>query len=202
MMTQTAKSRLIVFVAILLVGTVVLLFAFLGGRKDAGKTANESPAIGADQVSRPETVDTPAAPQGLQPVIEIESRNAAGKTASLQVAELFSERYASYSNQGRYQNLRDLLPIMTSEYRAETEMFLRSVSNTLPSESYEGYTAVKVATKEIEYDAERGTVRYEVTLQQVKTAGTSAPETLYPVLRVGLKKAGENWRVASAEWVR
>ena len=45
------------------------------------------------------------------------------------MGELFAERYGSYSNQGDFQNLRDLLPVMTSKYRTQTEASLATAAS-------------------------------------------------------------------------
>lgn len=199
-MTARTRNRIIVIgLAVLVAGLVAVFTLFDKG--NAPEPAAPSSAPADEGLAPSAAVDVPAAPDGLEPEPATEPL-IEGKTASLQMAELFAERYGSYSNQGNYQNLRDLLPVMTVSYRSETEDFLDSISAAPPAEIYEGYTSVKVASEERAFDDNAGTARYDISLQQVKVVGAGEPEVLYPVLRVSLKKIGENWKIAGSEWVR
>jgi hypothetical protein len=113
------------------------------------------------------------------------------------MAELFAERYGSYSNQGDYQNLRDLLTVMTSGYRAETEAFLSTASPT-PGATYEGVTSVKISSEVRSIDGDSAAVA--VNLQQTKRVGAAAPVIGYRSLRMELEQVGDDWRVDSATW--
>lgn len=200
-MTTSTRNRLLVVGLALVVVAIIVLFTILGGEENGETPADSTPEVTENGLGISEPVDAPATPQGLEPDIPV-SAAPEGRTASAQIAELFSERYGSYSNQGSYQNLRDLLSVMTPSYRASTEAFLASVSSDPTAETYEGYTATKVATEEIRFDDARGEAIYEISLQQTKTLGTSVPEISYPVLRISLEKTGDSWRVAGATWVR
>lgn len=199
-MTEKTRNRLLLggLAAVLL--AVVLLFTFLGRGEE------EFPEPEAPPVENGEGLGTAADLPAVQPIEELLGAftpppPVSGPTPSEQMAVLFAERYGSYSNQGQYQNLRDLLPVMTASLRAETEAFLASVENGVaPPDRYEGYTAVKVAARAISLDEASGRATYDVTLQQAKTVGAAVVETRYPVLRVVLQRTGEEWRVASVSW--
>jgi hypothetical protein len=114
----------------------------------------------------------------------------------MQMAELFAERYGSYSNQGEYQNLRDLLPVMTARFRQETEAFLATAAPASGA-AFEGVTSVKVSTDVRSIDEDSAIIA--VSLQQERTNG-SAVTTGYRTLRMELLKVGEDWRVDRASW--
>lgn len=115
------------------------------------------------------------------------------KTGSTQMAELFAERYGSYSNQSDYGNLRDLLPLMTAKLRSETEAKLEAASGT-PTE-YVGVTSRKLSSKLTSGDESSDRVVIEVSVQQTKTVGTGAPEVSYKTYVVRLVKVGDDWKV-------
>lgn len=196
-MTVRTRNRLIVGGLALLLLVVVLLFTFV--------------FVGEEEVPIEEPIEVVEPPPlgvsedilaGAANPLEIQADEEevdSGATAAAQVAELFTERFGSYSNQGNFQNLRDLLPVMTATYRAETESYLDSVASQLPPGGYIGYTSTKVSTDEIAYDADGGSAVFEIRVQETKIEGTAEPQITYPVYRVELEKVGEDWKVASAE---
>jgi len=200
-MTTQTRNRLIAVGLVLLLAAIVLLVTFLTRSREETPVAEEqievteSPALGTSLDILTE------AQNPLEPPVEEEKLDA-GAIAAMQVAELFAERFGSYSNQGNYQNLRDLLPVMTSSYRAETEAFLKSVAFDPPAEEYAGYTSTKISTDEILYDNTSGKATFDIRMQQVSIVGTAEPEISYPYLRVQLSLVGEDWRVSSVDWRR
>lgn len=200
-MTTSTRNRLLILgLAVLVIGGIILI-SVLGGGDQAETTEPTSQETQGDGLGVSSDIVVPTVPSGLDstppPAQVVE-----GRTASLQVAELFSERYGSYSNQGNYQNLKDLLPIMTDALRSQTEAFLKSVADAPPAESYEGYTAKRVSSKEISYSDSSGTAIYEMTLQQQKLTSTGEPEISYPVLRIEMISVSDAWKIAKADWVR
>lgn len=196
-MTRTTRNRLLVIGLLLAVIVLIVVFTLFDSEEDA--TPADEPLVVETEGDLGISSDIPAAviPSGLEPdpepVVE-------GRTASLQIAQLFAERYGSYSNQGGYRNLQDLLPVMTASYRLETEELLEEVASNPPAIDYEGFTATRVSQEEISFNENAGTAVYEISLQQVKTTSTGS-EILYRTLRVELRKVGDDWKVDDAEWV-
>lgn len=195
-MTARRRAILIVSLALLLLAIVIFAIVSFWPKPPA-------PATPAEPTSTTETA-APAAPAApaknpLNPApTAVEA--APGTTAAVQVAEFFAERYGSYSNQGDFQNLRDLLPIMTASYRAKTEAYLATAT---PADiaNYQGITSVKISSEIRSYSAAAGTAVVAVMLQQQKTTGTSpTPAISYRSLKVGLKLVGQEWKVDSADW--
>lgn len=118
---------------------------------------------------------------------------AAAEAGPIPTAELFAERYGSYSNQSDFQNLRDLLPLMTQRYRDETEAKLAKPSP--PAEEYLGVTSLKISSKIETEDTAVGKASVSVLTQQTKTVGTDAPEVGYKTYVVRLVKSGKDWKV-------
>ena len=116
---------------------------------------------------------------------------------AVRVAEVFASRYGSFSNQEvPFQNLTDLIPIMTDEYRAKVEAQITSVASA-PAEAYDGVTSVRVSTKIVSESASAAVV--EVSLQQTRTnpSGTSVG---YRTLRLNMKSDGDKWLVDAVNW--
>ena len=189
-MTPRRRAILIVVLAALLIG-IILAAVFLLRRAVA-------PSRGPGAGNADLTPEQQAAVAVIQnPLAPVEPA-AAGRTAASQMAELYAERYGSYSNQGDYQNLRDLLPVMTAKLRAETEVFLAKALSQ-PAQAFEGVTSVKISTDVRAFSETAGTAVIAVTLQQEKVSGTSATVG-YRTLRMELKKDGQEWRVDAARW--
>jgi hypothetical protein len=109
------------------------------------------------------------------------------------VASLFVERYVSYSNQSDYQNLRDLLPLMTDRFRAETEAKLDAAPPG--GGEYVGVTGTRISSKIDDQTA--AAARVSVSVQETKTVGSKAPEVSYKTYAVRLVKAGTDWKIDS-----
>lgn len=123
------------------------------------------------------------------------------RVAAVQLAELFAERYGSYSSHSPYSNLRDLLPVMTASYRAKTEAQLEAAESDAPPGTYEGVTSIKVSTTVVTYDESGGRSRIDVALQQTVTKGSQ--ETIsYRTLKVWVIQEGDDWKVDAVEWTR
>lgn len=195
-MTPRRRAILIVaLAAVFLLGIILLVLWFLSQRRQAPPPPAPEPAV-QEPVS--EAAPPPAAAAGnpLAPPRQAEPEQ---RVAAVQLAELFAERYGSYSSHGNYENLRDLLPVMSAAYRARTEAMLESAPANAAAGAYEGVTSVRISTMTRTYDEARGRARIDVALQQVSMKGTQ--ETVsYRTLEVSLIKEGQDWKVDAVKW--
>lgn len=193
-MTARTRAILIVSLALLLLVIIVASVAYLlRSRAPAATLPASTPTT-----SQPTPAFVPAAivPNPLNPPVTVVVQ---GRTAAAQMAELFAERFGSYSNQGDFKNLRDLLPVMSDSYRAKTETYLASATSTDVG-NYQGVTSLKISTDVRAYDESGGTAVIAVNLQQQKSGGASAPPPSYRSLKMSLQKIGDAWKVDSATW--
>ena len=190
---MTPRNRALLIVGLVVLLLLVLIFGALSLFRGA------APAAPTDQqVPAPTDIPDPEIPvETFENPLITETPVAQGSTAALQMAELFAERYGSYSNQGDYQNLRDLLAVMTADYRSRTEAFLETVSPT-PGATYEGVTSVKISSEVRSSDESSAVVA--VSLQQTRRVGAETPTIGYRSLRMELELVGDEWRVDSAAW--
>jgi len=190
-MTPRRRALLIVGLLLLLIAVIIAIVLFLTRAIATPEAPVDEPFV------PPETTQEQAPAEKFEnPLIPAEPE-VQGSTAGQQMAELFAERYGSYSNQGDYQNLRDLLPVMTDRYRASTEAFLET-TETAPGQPYEGVTSVKISTDVRSIDEDSAVIA--VTLQQERASGAAAPTIGYRTLRMELMLVGAEWRVDAAQW--
>ncbi len=191
-MTPRRRAFLIVALAVLLLGVIVAVIVLVRRAIPPAQTPVVVPVAEAptpEQEAAAAIIQNPLAPAVTVP---------AGRTAATQMGELFAERYGSYSNQGDYQNLRDLLPVMTAKYRTQTEASL-AVAKPQQGQTFEGVTSVKISSEARSYNETAGTAVVAVTLQQEKVSGTTTTIG-YRTLRMELKKEGQDWRVDASRW--
>jgi len=192
---MTPRRRALIIVGLVLILIGIIIFAIFFFRRLVTPPVVENPP--AEEIPA-ETVEEPAAePEFVNPLVLQDPQEEVAATGSRQMAEIFAERYGSYSNQGDYQNLRDLLPIMTERYRQETEAFL-STADATPGQTYEGVTSVKISTDVRSSDEDSAVIA--VTLQQERRSGSAAPTTASRTLRMELQLVGQDWRIDRAAW--
>ncbi len=190
-MTPRRRAIIIVALAVLLIGVIVaaVLLVRRAVPKPAPAPVAEENAPTPEQEAAAAVIQNPLAPAINAPT---------ERTAVAQMGELFAERFGSYSNQGDYQNVRDLLPVMTVRYRKATEASL-AATKSAPTQTFEGVSSQKVSTDVRAYSVSEGTAVVAVTLQQEKRSGTTTIVG-YRTLRMELKKEGDDWRVDAARW--
>ncbi len=146
-------------------------------------------------------------PVVLEEVEETDSRTPIQKkqaeeretTASVQtVAKTFVERYGSYSNESDFANLRDLYPLMTDAFKAETEAYIEGT--TIP-ETFYGITTRVITLKIDDYDETAGTAT--VTISTQREEAVDSPQNVsvrYQDIELSLVMESGVWKVDSAQW--
>lgn len=190
-MTPRRRAILILGLLLLLIGIIIVAVILLR------RAVPPSTPIAPVAEEPTDVFEPPPADVDFVNPLVVEAEAVPGATASQQMAELFAERYGSYSNQGDYQNLRDLLPVMTASFRQTTEEFLETADGT-PGQPFDGVSSEKVSTDVREADEDSAVIA--VTLQQERTSGNAAPTIGYRALRMELLRVGEDWRVDAATW--
>ena len=190
-MTPRRRALFIVGLSLILIGIIVFSVLLLR------RTVAQPPVPEQVEPDLTQITESAPAPSDFVNPLIVEPEPALGSTASRQMAELFAERYGSYSNQGDYENLRDLLPIMTARYRRSTEAFLKTAESR-SGQPFEGVTSKKVSAETRNIDDDSAVIA--VSLQQERTSGSAAPTVGYRTLRMELQLVGDDWRVAASTW--
>jgi len=191
-MTPRRRALLIVGLILILIGIIIFAVMLL-----RNAMAPPPAVLAPVEPDLTQIAESPPAPSDFVNPLIVPAEAVSGSTASRQMAELFAERYGSYSNQGEYENLRDLLPIMTARYRRSTETFLKT-AEAVPGQPFEGVTSKKVSTQIRDLDEDSAVIA--VALQQERTSGSAAPAIGYRTLRMELQLVGSDWRVDASSW--
>lgn len=186
-MTQKSKISLIAIIVLIL----IIFIAFLWSQKKKVASpapqgtvpAASTPGTGLQPLSPPLTIEPPPTePQPQKPEV---------------IATLFAERYGSYSNQAAYQNLRDLMPQMTTRERAEIENYI--TAHPIPAASYLG-TTTKVVRTEITAQTPDHVSLTVFTQRIDATSNDPQSRIYYQTAQVELVKSGLTWLVDKFVW--
>lgn len=198
-MSKRTRNILIVIAVLLLVGAVVLWLLSRGEEPAPTETPTNDTPTTTNGLSASTDVTAPA-PNPLFPDLEpVVSEGGDQRLLARQSAEIFAERYGSWSNQESFANLRDVLPTMTPSFRAETQAYLDAQGVTPPAEVYEGVTSTKLSSTLDSFDDTSATVRVRMQREKTDSNGTTV---VYEDLILDLESAGGNWLVDSAEWIQ
>lgn len=206
---MTRHQRLIAIVTAVAVGLVALGIAvFL--------VLRPAPVVNAP-VQQPETPRLPLAPSGSQPAptptapatttsvpTPTFSRASAREILEQQLktsGAQFAERFGTYSNQGDFQNLTDLFPLMTERMRIQTQRTIDTArAATSTPAIYVGVTTRPVTTAVASVDETGGRATVRVSAQRATQIGDAQPVTRYETLTIEFRNQQNAWKVDSALW--
>ncbi len=113
------------------------------------------------------------------------------------VAKTFAERYASYSNESDFANLRDLEPLMTQVFYEQTERFI-AITELDPI--YQGITS-QVLSTQVVLNGDETAAEVTLTMQREKALGSPQnTEVTYETLVLDMVKESGSWKVNGATW--
>ena len=114
-----------------------------------------------------------------------------------QFALAYAERFASYSSDANFKNLKDLKLISTPKMQSFIDDLI--AASTLGSLGYEA-AAAKALNSQLVYSKDDKAL-IEISLQLTKFSGDrSQPVTEYNRLHLTSIKVGEQWQIDEAEW--
>jgi len=116
------------------------------------------------------------------------------------LAASFAERYGSFSNQGDFENLKELRVFMTDSMVREVDAYIAEAgSREAAVPDYVGMTtrALNSTVESFNESAGTATVRVNTQRQEVKSSGT---RVFYQELVLKFISSGEIWEVDSADW--
>lgn len=118
----------------------------------------------------------------------------------LATASTFAEKFGSFSNQSNFENLGDLKVMMTSEMISWAENYIRQ-NQAKPGEAHYGVTTKALLPKIVDFQEGKGEATIAITTQRQETINnTLNPRIFYQDILLKLKKSGDKWLVAEAEW--
>lgn len=153
------------------------------GLNNQGQTQTQPPSVQGDQ-------QKPPPPQPAQPGDEI-----------ISLVLPFVERFGSYSNQGNFENLSDLLPFMGTTMKNWAQKQISEQSNKPFQELYRGVTTKALSYTMKDYKPEQGRAEILVATQRKELIGSTVNARVYNQdVVVKLVKDDGAWVVDSAYW--
>ena len=123
----------------------------------------------------------------------------ADEVALIRLANLFAERYGSYSSEAGFKNITDLKPYMTKKMQVISDSFVTTQKAQSSSSSFYSTTTNALSTDITSLAPLRATV--SVSTQRRETgANINGTNTYYQVLVLDFAKEGETWLVDNATW--
>lgn len=191
---MTRRSKLIsILVLLLLFIIIVIILVILALRGD--KKEQPLPQPVPVPVEQRETTNT----QTPTPTQQIEQENRV-RTSSVQtIASLFAERYGSFSTESNFQNLRDVMPLMTANFAAETE---RQIATTTLGDDFYGVTTRVQSFVNVQQNEELGTAVVTMETQREEAKGSTQNISVrYQEITVSFVQDDSGaWKVSGAEW--
>jgi len=193
-MTRAKRNILILVIGILAILLMIIMLFLPFGRKP-------SPSPGSEK--KPEAVleAAPTVPKdGLSPEEQKQvMAKASFELEARRLAQLFSERYGSFTNQGNFENVSDLYPLMTVNMRRVGQAYVDAQKLAYPKAEYYGVTA-KALSSSIASQSENKAV-LSVKLQKQEFVGASYdPNITYPSATVVLVRVGDAWKVDDVDF--
>src|SRR3989338_7922982 len=189
---MTRKTRLLIVGAIVLVVLLIPLVLFLLLRSSSVQEVSEEEIVPVDQIQ-----PVPSAP--VQAPVNEEQDKRSGSAGVTTIAKIFAERYGSYSNEANFQNLLDVLPLMTDSFASRTQEFISSAK--APEVFY--CVSSRVITVHVEQmNEEAGTAIILVNTQrEVAQGSTQNTSVSYQEIRFMMVKEGGIWKADSVSWL-
>lgn len=191
-MTISNRAKVII-AGVLVIIAIILILLFLRRPSSSPTTTSTN-----KQTTTTQTKPTPTPTPKVTPVVTPEQKVQASLAA---VAQIFTERYGSYSSESQAANLQDLLPLVTAGFRATLETQIATLQAASPAKVLYGVTTRFLSASVTSIDTASGTATLVVSTQQEETKGSVANVSIgYKKMDLTLKQVDGDWLVDSATW--
>lgn len=205
-MTLRIKIILIIFATVILavlIGVGISIYTFY----KKGGTPPPPPPLIINPVAEPTDQDI-----GVEPPIKLrpapppppskeisEEEKARGAITGMVLP--FVETLGSYSNQGSFENMSNLLPFMTPSMKSWAQTQIDTARSKPIPEIYKGVTTRAINHTISKFDLDEGAAEVMVETQRKELVGTSTNfRTFDQNILVRLKKHNDVWLVDGAFW--
>ncbi len=192
-MDRRTKVIIFIVIAIIVLGAIVGLLWWLIGPRGGVVNVNESsfeprriPTSGLNNSNTSAEIKEPQLEANLKAV-----------------ANTFTERFGSYSNQGNFQNLEDLRDLMTVKMKGWTDNFIQQQKVAMGDDSiYYGITTKAISATIATFEASLGRAEVVVETQRQEAKGSTInPKVFYQKMQLKLVQTGEGWKVDEVNWL-
>lgn len=198
----------IVLIALLTVAGFLVVFSavsivqyFRKGKTQMPTAQEQQAASGQNQLGTPLSATTPGQQiqEQTQPLPPPPPAKPGDEIISFAVP--FVERFGSYSNQGNFENLSDLLPFMSDTMRVWAEKEIKKQMEKPFQELYRGVTTKALSYAVTRYEPEKKSAEMKITTQRKELIGNTVNARVYNQdVIVTLAHSDGVWLVDSAFW--
>ena len=196
MITPEKRRTIVILISVVII--LLLLFLLVGlfsGPKEA--EVPEVETTPAQEVL--EEADEVPVKTNTEVRLEAEQQERNEQSSVISLSKTFVERYGSYSTEANFQNLTDVLPLMSESFATTTRQFIANA--TTPTEYYGVSTDVITVTVE-SMDEEAGTASVLMNTQREEAKGSPGnTSVMYQEIRVTYVFESGAWKVNSADWL-
>jgi hypothetical protein len=142
-----------------------------------------------------ESIQTPLVNEQLK-----EEQEERVQTSSMTTtAKLFVERYGSYSNEANFQNIRDVIPLMSVAFADATTADLATKT---PPTGFYGVTTRVISVKVVSQNETEGTAELLLSTQRTEEKGSAQNTTTkYQDVQLMIVTETGVWKVDSVTWL-
>ena len=188
---MSRRNIIIIIVVILLLVIGGWVWWFLSQRSPIELGPSQNPVNEPQKLPDQTNTNTATSPIG-EPQVE-----ATIKT----VANIFAERFGSFSNQTNFENLKELKSLMTVKMQSWADAQIAAGQDG-DSSSYYGVTTTALSSQTIDFDQDSGRATINVSTQRSETKGSTAnPRIFYQTLELKLTQTAAGWKVDEATWL-
>lgn len=188
------RRKKIILIVVIIIAAILLLVLFLAGRRKPQEGREPSSEEGA-QTSGEAASLLPLA----RPLTESELNILQERNELQSIAKIFIERYGSFSNQGNFENLRDVIGISTDSLKNELESLYEAQRGNFGGEYYGTNTRV-LSLKTYKFDPTSFAEARAQTQREEARGNPNNRRIYYQEIILRLVKTGDSWLVDSAEW--
>lgn len=187
---MSRRSKLIIILVLILLALLLLIFLLF--RLFAKPAPAPAPVPQANE-------QLPASNEAVIPPSQQQAQEERVSSASVQsLSKTFTERYGSYSSESHFENLTDVMGLMTDSFAAETQAYIDTAKT--PPEYY-GVTTHVISIDVTAMDETAGTATVTVETQREEATGSIQNVTVkYQTLVLTMVQIDGQWKISSATW--
>lgn len=204
-MNRGIKVTLIAIIVVVITAAIMFIIWALISRPDVIFRQGTIEPVAEEPTELPVTgtgtggVVVELSDDGNEPIIAISTSEQVEKQKVLNFSILFTERFGSFSNQGDYQNIKDVMPLMTTSMQEWAKGFIDDNGDF--GAVYVGTSTKVVSTNIKNIDLGSGRAEIDIETQRIETRTGEEDKVYFQTLNVNLLKVGNDWLIDFAKWL-
>ncbi len=198
-----SKEKLVIILIIFLILAIILagIFWFLNIQKNKQQNIEVIQELELENNKLIEEDDDVVEENKPVPYIPKATEQEKLQAQLTKIASAFAERFGSYSNQSNYENLKDLMPFMATNFKRWTEDKIASANFANKPVIYYGITTKVLKINLIDFSKEKGTAVFIISTQRNEVVGSDEnSKVLYSDMNLQMIEQNGVWKVSQAVW--